>query len=303
VGRKKILDDRDIRILLRIVNSGWNGRELSWKKLVEEAGLNCSGATAKRALNQAGYKRCKACLKSFLSPTNIKKRLNYARKYRNHSLNFWRKHIYADEMSVNTADRGTKWVTRKEGERYHKDCLQMKFWSGRQSFMVWGAIGYNWKSKLIFLKGTGKRGICSRDYLEQVLEPYIGPIFLDKETELYNPKENSFKGIKVGGRFVEDNAGVHGTIKALVAAKKRLKIELHDHPASSPDMNPIEHIWRMIKARIKKRRVFPRSLPELKQAVQEEWDKITLKERNKLIDSMPDRIEELYQKKGMNTQY
>src|SRR5215208_4043667 len=183
-------------------------------------------------------------------------------------------------MSVSTAERGSKWVTRKKGERYHKDCLQKTFWSGRVSFMVWGAIGYSWKSKLIFLKGTGKRGVCSKDYLEQVLKPYLGPLFQNQESELYDP-ENYFPGLDADGVYVEDNAGVHGTIRCLVEAKKKLQIKLHDNPPGSPDLNPIEHIWRLIKSRIKQRKKFPRTLQELKQAVQEEWDRITYKEINK----------------------
>ena len=36
--------------------------------------------------------------------------------------------------------------------------------------MVWGAIGWGFKSKLVFLtKSTGTRGINSKDYAEQVL--------------------------------------------------------------------------------------------------------------------------------------
>jgi hypothetical protein len=173
-------------------------------------------------------------------------------------------------MSVSTAERGAKWVTRKKGERFYKDCMQNNFWSGRATFMVWGAIGYNWKSKLIFLKGTGKRGVCGRDYLEQVLEPYLGPLFQNEESELYNP-EDYFPGLDAGGTYVEDNAGVHGTKKLLVKEKGKLKIICHNHPPSIPDVNPIEYIWRLIKGRIRQRKTFPKCLKEHKKAVQEEW--------------------------------
>jgi hypothetical protein len=43
--------------------------------------------------------------------------------------------------------------------------------------MVWGAVSYNWKSPLIFLDDTGKRGVRALDYLEQVLEPGSRPFF------------------------------------------------------------------------------------------------------------------------------
>jgi hypothetical protein len=41
----------------------------------------------------------------------------------------------------------------------------------------WGAIGYGYKSPLVFVKGTGKKGAFKqKDYLAQVLEAYIQPI-------------------------------------------------------------------------------------------------------------------------------
>jgi hypothetical protein len=44
--------------------------------------------------------------------------------------------------------------------------------------MVLGAIGYNWKSSLVFIEGSGSRsGFTSYDYLAQVLEPMVAPLF------------------------------------------------------------------------------------------------------------------------------
>jgi hypothetical protein len=44
--------------------------------------------------------------------------------------------------------------------------------------MVWAAIGWDWKSLLVFLvKEPGRRGICSTAYLKQVLEAVIFPFY------------------------------------------------------------------------------------------------------------------------------
>ena len=68
--------------------------------------------------------------------------------------------------------------------------------------------------------------------------------------------------------------------------------EAHDiqnlvHPAQSPDLNPIEAIWAIIKQRIR-RRVFD-SEKEMKEALQEEWDKITMQEIQDRIADLPRR--------------
>ncbi|KAF2174600.1 hypothetical protein K469DRAFT_614016, partial [Zopfia rhizophila CBS 207.26] len=48
------------------------------------------------------------------------------------------------------------------------------------------------------------------------------------------------------------------------------------HPAQSPNLSPIEGIWAIIKQRLQ-RRIFD-SEEELRKALQEEWDKITIQE-------------------------
>jgi hypothetical protein len=107
--------------------------------------------------------------------------------------------------------------------------------------MAWGAISYNWKSPLVILRGTGRKGVTAKDYCEQVLEPVIGPAFSGLLS--YDASTS--------GQFVEDQAPIHGTRKALVEVKERLGIPLHLRLSCSPDLNPIENVWRTIKSSIK----------------------------------------------------
>jgi len=68
------------------------------------------------------------------------------------------------------------------------------------------------------------------------------------------------------------------------------------HPAQSPNLNPIEGIWNIIKQRLR-RRIF-HSSKELKDAIQEEWDKITLEEIRVRIRDMPRRCDLLVKTGG-----
>ena len=79
--------------------------------------------------------------------------------------------VWSDEASFIIGERGRVFVTRRKNERYCADYIKSIYRSGRSSFMVWGAIGWGFKSKLVFLeKIPGARGINSKAYSEQVLQ-------------------------------------------------------------------------------------------------------------------------------------
>ena len=62
-----------------------------------------------------------------------------------------------------------------------------------------------------------------------------------------------------------------------------------DWPPNSPDFNPIEHLWELMKSRIQTRRGHERvtSISEMKEVLRQEWEKITGQEVNKEISKLP----------------
>ena len=58
--------------------------------------------------------------------------------------------------------------------------------------MIWGAIGWDYKSPLVFLEKLPERkGICSKEYLQQVLEPIVFPLFDDLGPEYIYMEDGS----------------------------------------------------------------------------------------------------------------
>lgn len=69
------------------------------------------------------------------------------------------------------------------------------------------------------------------------------------------------------------------------------------------DQNPIENVWGIIVRRIYAENKQYQRVSDLKAAVIEAWSSIGQDLRNNLIQSMPNRIFELIQKKGGPTHY
>ncbi len=72
-------------------------------------------------------------------------------------------------------------------------------------------------------------------------------------------------------------------------------------PANSPDLNPIENLWGIVKRKMRYAR--PSNAEELKATIRATWALITPEQCHKLIDSMTRCIAAVIQAKGAPTKY
>jgi transposase len=72
-------------------------------------------------------------------------------------------------------------------------------------------------------------------------------------------------------------------------------------PANSPDLNPIENVWRLLKSRVQKR--CPLIKADLWQCIEEEWARITPQEIRKYTSNMGDRCRAVISAQGGPTPY
>ena len=91
--------------------------------------------------------------------------------------------------------------------------------------------------------------------------------------------------------------------RKMTAFMKKNKIPILPWPGNSPDMNPIENLWMIVKRRIAMRK--PTNRVTLIEALIDVWARDPeIKEMcPKLIQGMPKRIELLIQAKGASTKY
>ena len=74
-------------------------------------------------------------------------------------------------------------------------------------------------------------------------------------------------------------------------------------PPQSPDLNPIENLWKILKDNIEKGENFPRSTAELKVALEREWTRLSPALLFNLVNSMQNRVKLVLKAKGGPTKY
>ncbi len=100
--------------------------------------------------------------------------------------------------------------------------------------------------------------------------------------------------------FQQDLAPAH-TAKGTKSWFDDHGVTVLDWPANSPDLNPIEYLWGIVKRKMRDTR--PNNADELKATVKETWASIPPQQCHKLITSMPRQIEAVIKAKGAPTKY
>ncbi|KAF1808817.1 hypothetical protein P152DRAFT_496926 [Eremomyces bilateralis CBS 781.70] len=195
----------------------------------------------------------------------------------------------------------SKWVIRGKEERYCPNCMQHRKKRLKNVLHAWGAVGIGYKSPLVFYEyhkkekpGGRESGLNMIRYRDEVLRSHVLPLF------------QRFKKEKRALLLEVDNDGCRGTRSESNMISKFMSdcgIPWYADPPQSPDMSPIENVWRILKQHLKQRRKQPTTKEDLKDAIIDEWNKIPQHEIDSYIESMPDRMEEIEERYGLQSRY
>ncbi len=148
--------------------------------------------------------------------------------------------------------------------------------------MIWAAMSSAGVGPLCFLKSTVNAAIY-----QEILEHFMLP----SADKLYGDADFIFQ---------QDLAPAH-TAKGTKSWFNDHGVTVLDWPANSPDLNPIEYIWGIVKRKMRDTR--PNNADDLKAAIKATWASIPPQQCHKLITSMPCRIEAVIKAKGAPTKY
>ncbi len=190
--------------------------------------------------------------------------------------------LFSDESKfcISFGNQGPR-VWRKSGEAQNPCCLKssVKF---PQSVMIWAAMSSAGVGPLCFLKSTVNAAIY-----QEILEHFMLP----SADKLYGDADFIFQ---------QDLAPAH-TAKGTKSWFNDHGVTVLDWPANSPDLNPIENLWSIVKRKMRDTR--PNNADDMKAAIKETWASIPPQQCHKLITSMPRRIEAVIKAKGAPTKY
>lgn len=124
--------------------------------------------------------------------------------------------------------------------------------------MIWGGISAFLQTDLVFIQGH----VNTNAYINQIL----------RSSKTFKHMDRHFG--KKKWLFMQDGAPAHTSKKTMEYIRKRCLL-LEDWPPNSPDLNPIEHLWSIMDARIQQKR--PKCLDELKDVINETWNTIFIR--------------------------
>ena len=261
---------------------------------------NVGEIAVRNALEGRGYSRCIARRKPPISEQNRRVRKSWAEAHRNMSVQDWSLVLWSDETWINDGPISPNFITRKvslssyfiikiylylqkikPGEEYDNECVSDKYRKSN-SWMFWGCFSGSTKGPCVFWEKEWGN-ITAESYREHILPHVV---------------EQMRTFVEQAGRclyFMQDNAPSHKAASNIEYLQNN-GIQPIFWPAFSPDLNPIEAVWSMMKSFIQLRypefeRSGQRPIGEVRSIIQDAWDSITSEQLYCLILSMPRRLQ------------
>ena len=245
-------------------------------RLEMKGGPSVSSSTIRRVLPSIGIERKRGRKVPILTATHKAARLAWCLRHRGRD---WKNVVFSDESKFQFFPNSVKLLTVKGKTPVLPQAKHSP------SMMVWGAFSWRGTTPLAIVKGI----IDSAKY-QDIIKAYLLPTM-----DVLYPKEEG-----LGIVFQQDNAAVHVS-RSSRAFFADIGIEVMDWPACSPDLNPIENLWAILKKRIA--RMKRTSLDDWRKRIHEEWEKLSHELLQNLVNSMENRIAACIAAKGGYTKY
>lgn len=277
-----VVDDRYLRIAARR-NPDSNATMLN-NAFRSATGRRVSTQTVRNRLHDAQLYSRRPWRGPALQPRHHAARYRWAQQHAEWTPQNWHHVLFTDECRICLQpDNRRRRVWRHPGQAERLRNTVQRVQQGGGSLMFWGGIMWGRRTPLVVMEGAVSALRYMNDILRPIVQPYrqhIGEAFV----------------------FMDDNSRPHRAhlVNEFLQDNDIARLEW---PACSPDMNPIEHAWDMLKRAVYGRIDPPTTLRDLRRIVVEEWDNLDQQCLDELVDSMPRRIQACINARGRATGY
>lgn len=241
--------------------------------------------TIQRALrNKLSMPARRAAAKPLLTPAMVKKRLAFCRKHRHWTEEDWETVMFSDESMFRLINPRSVTVRRPLAVSRYLSKYTRKTMKHPAAVMIWGCFsGRGGRGSLYFLpSNTTMNSDRYLDVLKEKLIPWMNRQGVDK--------------------FLQDGAPCHKAKKVMTFLASQ-QLTVMDWPGNSPDLNPIENLWSIMKRKLKEGPKLS-NLNALMHQIKMIWVKDIPRELClKLARSMPNRIRQCIENGGQMTKY
>jgi hypothetical protein len=237
--------------------------------------IDISERTVDRARHDLKFDYLTPILTVQLTAAAKAKRIQFC-EYHIHNNSHFRTTIFSDESKFQLGPNMMK-MWRRPGEE--GEDVRAPQTTHHPSLMVWGGVGWNFKTEIVFLEET----IDANVYISQIID-------------CSNLKEDADRAFGENWELMQDNAPPHIARYTITELTMRGIKLLERWPPYSPDLNIIEVVWAVMKRRVSTRN--PKTLEELQEIIQEVWNNLSYTTINSLVNSMQSRLQKIIRNQG-----
>ena len=303
-GRPRKLNARHERNILRTLKALRHDEgNFSSNRLMKRAGIvssEVSSRTVRRCLNQHGYRYLQSRKKGLMSSLDLRKRVTFAKNMKKqYPEDIWTSGIsfYLDGVGfyfkTHPADqarapRGRIWRTKSEGLKRGCTAKGSKEGSGGKVLKILVAFSYG-------------KGVIECYPYEKMDGPSFASFVNDRFDSMFDKAQR--RGQRL---FVQDNDPAQNcaSVRKALRLKKATQLKI---PPRSPDLNPIENMFKRVKDILREqaleRNIERETFTEFSERVIQTLYNFSIPEIDKTIMSMNKRINLIISSKGERIKY